>query len=169
MSEFRNKAKGGVLLSIYPNANGFGFVYMADPRKLIDYGSVRINPISNSKVLARVKKSFAYFRPSIVVILDPYGRSSRTGKRVRKLIDSIVTYAKDDGLEVAQYTRDQIRDIFEVFGAKTKYEISQLLITEFKELERKSPKKRKLWTSEDRNMAIFDALSLALTWYYLNS
>lgn len=164
----RNK-QTGIVFSIYPNANGFGFVYMSEPRKLIDYGSVRINPISNKRVMERIKKSFVYFRPSIVILLDPYGKSSRTGGRVRRLLRKITDYSTIEGLKVAHYSRDQIRDVFEQFGARTKYEISQLLLTEYKELERKSPKKRKLWTSEDRNMAIFDALSLALTHYYLNT
>lgn len=119
--------------------------------------------------MRRVKQSFAYLRPLIVIVQDPEGKSSRTGNRVRRLIDKIVAYATQENLTVVQYSRDQIRDVFEQFGATTKYEISQVLISEFKELDTKSPKQRRLWTSEDRNMAIFDALSLALTWYYLNN
>jgi len=65
-------------------------------------------------------------------------------------------------------TRDQIQDVFQQFGATTKYDISQILLKEFNGLETKAPKERKLWTSEDWNMAIFDALSLAMTWFYLN-
>lgn len=163
------KKENSIVFSIYPNANGFGFVYMSGPRRLIDYGSVRINPITNKRVMDRIRKSFAYFRPSIVVLLDPYGKSSRTGKRVRRLLKKITAYATKEELEVAHCSRDQIRDVFEQFGAITKYEISELLIKEFEELQLKKPKKRKLWTSEDRNMAIFDALSLAVSWFYLNS
>jgi len=164
----KTKKKNNIVFSIYPNANGFGFVYMQNPRKLIDYGTVRINPISNRKAMERIKESLEYLRPSIVIVQDPKGRFSRTGKRVSRLIKKIIAHADEAEFAVVQYSRDQIRDVFEQFGASTKYEISQLLLTEFKELELKSPKKRKLWTSEDRNMAIFDALSLALTWYYIN-
>lgn len=157
------------MFAIYPNANGFGFVYMENPRKLIEYGSVRINPISNRKILERIEKSIEYFRPSIVIVLNPNGNTSRNGTRTRKLINKILFYAEEEKLPVVQYSRDQIRDIFEQFGVVTKYEISQFLLTEFTELEPKRPRERKLWISEDRNMAIFDALSLALTWYYINS
>lgn len=162
-------SKNNIVFAIYPNANGFGFVYMEDARKLIDFGSVRINPISNRRVIERIKKSFDYFRPTLVIALDPDGNSSRTGYRIRKLIKKITLYAEEEKLPVVQYTRDQIRDVFEQFGVVTKYEISQFLLTEFIELEPKRPRERKLWVSEDRNMAIFDALSLALTWFYLNS
>jgi len=160
--------KNNIIFAVYPNANGFGFVYMENARKLIDFGAVRINPISNMRVLERIKQSIYYLRPSIVIVQDPEGKSSRTGNRVEKLIKKIVALAGKSNLKVVQYSRDQIRGVFEQFGAVTKYDISQILITEFKELESKMPKKRALWTSEDRNMAIFDALSLAITWFYLN-
>jgi hypothetical protein len=56
---------------------------------------------------------------------------------------------------------------FEQFGAVTKYEIAKVLLTEFKELELLEPKKRKTWQSESHNMPIFDALSLGLTWFWI--
>jgi hypothetical protein len=165
----KTKRKNKIVFSIYPNANGFGFVYMENPRELLDFGSIRINPVTNRKTLSRIKQALEYLRPSIVIVLDPKGKVSRTGKRVRQLIKNILVHARDADLKVMQYSRDQIREVFEQFGAVTKYEISQILLTEFKELELKMPKRRKLWTSEDRNMAIFDALSLAVTWFYHNA
>ncbi|MGB4820575.1 MAG: hypothetical protein WBP33_15805 [Saprospiraceae bacterium] len=157
-----------IICAIYPNANGFGFVYMENARKLIDFGAVRINPIINRKVLERIKKCFNYFRPTLVIVPDPEGKSSRVGRRTRKLINKIVAYAETEKIPVVQYPRDQIRDVFEGFGKTTKYEIAQFLLSEFTELEPKRPRERKLWMSEDRNMAVFDALSLGITWFYLN-
>lgn len=157
-----------IVYALYPNANGFGFVYLDSPRNLLDYGAVRINPISNRKVLERIKRSFEYLRPSIVIIQDPEGTASRVGRRVRRLIDKIIVLATEENLKVVQYSRDQVRDVFEQFGAVTKYEIAKVLLTEFKELELREPKKRKTWESESHNMPIFDALSLALTWYWIN-
>lgn len=130
------KNKSNLVFSVYPNSSGFGFVYMGNPRKLIDFGSVRINPISNRKVLERIKKSVEYFQPLVLIVQDPKGKTSRTGKRVKQLIKKIVTYATEKNLTVVQYSRDQVRDVFEQFGVVTKYEISQLLVTEFKELEK---------------------------------
>lgn len=157
-----------IICAIYPNANGFGYVYMESARKLIDFGIVQINPISNRKVLERIKKCFDYFRPTLVIALDPDGKSSRVGRRTRKLINKNIKYAESEKLPVDQFTRDQIRDVFESFGKTTKYKIAKFLLTEFTELEPKRPRERKLWMSEDRNMAIFDALSLGVTWFYLN-
>ena len=165
MQELTNKKK--IVFSIYPNANGYGFVYMENPRKLLDFGIVRINPINNTRIMERIKKSLLFFKPAIVITLDPTGTSSRTGNRVKRLIKQIEGYAKIENLNISTISRDQIRDIFQVFGVTTKHEISQALVKEFSELERMLPRRRKLWTSEDRKMAIFDALSLALSWYYL--
>lgn len=160
--------KNNIVFAVYPNANGFGFVYMENARKLIDFGAIRVRPLGNKKVMERIKQSINYLRPSIIIVQEAESKSSRTGNRVKNLIRNIVVMAKEANLKVVQFSRDQIRDVFEQFGATTKYEISQVLIKEFTELEDKLPKKRKLWTSEDRNMAIFDALSLGITWYYLS-
>jgi hypothetical protein len=105
----------------------------------------------------------------ISILLDPDAKSSRTGYRIRNLISQITDLSKQENLQVDNISRDQIREVFENFGVSTKFEISQWLLTEFKELETRRPRERKLWTSEDRNMAIFDALSLALTWFYRNA
>lgn len=162
------KPNNQLVFSVFPNASGYGYVYMKGPRKLINYGAIRINPVSNKISLLRIKKSIEYYKPLILIIQDPKGKTSRTGKRVIKLIKNITNYAQKQNLKVVQYSRDKVREVFEQFGAVTKYEISQILLSEFEELKQKAPKPRKLWTSEDRNMSIFDALSLAITWYYFN-
>jgi hypothetical protein len=163
-----SKIKKNVVFAIYPNSSGFGFVTMENERKLIGYGTVRIKPIiCNQKALEQSIKLIDYYKPTIVIMPDSDAKSSRIGKRTRKLILKIIAYADSSKLPVELYSRDQIRDVFEIRGVVTKYEIAQFLLTEFKELEPKRPRKRKLWMSEDRNMAIFDALSLALSWYWL--
>jgi hypothetical protein len=60
----------------------------------------------------------------VVVIQDPEGVSSRSGKRVIRLVQEIVSFAVKENLKVIQYSRDQIREVFEQFRAVTKYEIS---------------------------------------------
>jgi hypothetical protein len=166
MAETITKSK--IVFSIYPNANGFGYVYLENARKLLDHGTIRVNPINNIVLLGRIKKLLGYIRPSIVIAVDPEGKTSRIGMRVKELIKKIIIHSEKNQIPIFQISRDQIRDVFSQFGASTKYEISQMLIAEFKELELKLPKKRKIWAGEDRNMAIFDALSLGLTWFYLN-
>lgn len=159
--------KINIILAIYPNANGFGFAYLENARKQVGFGSVRYNPVDNKSIMVRIKKMIEEFPPTQLVLLNPEGKFSRTGFRTKQLIKEIISFAESEKLPVSQYTRDQIRDVFSPKHV-TKYQIAEHLLTEFKELETYRPKERKLWMPEDRNMAIFDALSLALTRYYLN-
>ena len=85
---------------------------------------------------------------------------------MKKLIKKVVDHAKSENLEVYQYSRDQIRFVFEQMGAKTKYEIAELIAPQFKELKDKVPTIRKLWEGESRYMVIFDALSVILVHDY---
>ena len=84
------KLKNNIVLAIYPNAMGFGFVYMENARKIIDFGAVRVSPISNGKIVERINQSINYLRPSVVVLQDADGKHTRTGKRVAKLIQKII-------------------------------------------------------------------------------
>src|SRR5688572_19996835 len=104
-----SQQKSNIVFAIYPNSIGFGFVYMENARKIIDFGTVRISPLSNGKIVERIKQSINYLRPSIIVLQDAEGIHSRTGKRVTKLIQKIIDFSKSENLEVIQFSRDQIR------------------------------------------------------------
>jgi hypothetical protein len=157
-----------IILSIYPNTRGFGYVCLESPKNLIDYGIVTIRPICNRRIMKRIKKIVSYFRPVLVLVQDCDKKYSRQGNRIKNLIDNIVAFAKENNIPVVQYSREQIRDVFEQFEAKSKYQIANKIIEWIPELEPRKPKARKLWMSEDYNMGVFDALSLALTHYYMS-
>lgn len=162
------KTKSKLVVALYPNKIGFGYCVMENPRKLIDYGSIKITPINNKKVMFRIKKLVDFMLPSFIILQNPNGKHNRTGKRTQRLIGTTKQYAKENNLKLVQYSRDDIRNVFEQFGKKSKYEISHFLVTEFKELKVRAPKIRKVWEGEEHRMAVFDALSLAITHYYLN-
>ncbi|MBL7819906.1 MAG: hypothetical protein JNL65_04770 [Saprospiraceae bacterium] len=121
--------------AIYPNANGFGYVYMNGPRKLLDFGVIRINPICNFRILKKIKSSISYFKPAILILLDPESKSSRNGNRIKKLIDKISVYTQSENLQISQISRDQIRDVFVNFGVRTKFKISQWCLLSLKNLK----------------------------------
>lgn len=158
-----------ITFAIYPNTRGFGFVCLEKSRQLIDYGIVTIRPICNRKVIKRARKFMEYYKPDLVIIQDHECKFTRASKRVIRVLDAIANHAEDKELKVYRYKREQIRDTFSQFSATTKFEIAQILCKEHKELEHRIPKPTKLWMSEDYNMGIFDALSLAYTHYYLTS
>lgn len=152
------------VLSIYPNQVGFGYAYLDGPTNLIDYGVVGVSPVCNRKLLRRIKKSINYLKPTLILLRD---HKTKQSPRVKRLVKQVIKYCKSNDLEVYQYNRNDIRNVFDQFKAKTKYEIAKTMVKWMPELKPKMPYVRKLWMTESHNMGIFDALSLAMTHYYL--
>lgn len=152
-----------VVLSLYPNTRGLGFACIDIPQTLLDFGIVTIRPISNHKILRRVKGFIEYYQPKIIVMRECGGYNRCYSERTIRLLAEIIALAKERQIPVFQYSRKQIQETFELFGAKTKYEVSQKLIEWFPILSIRTPKLRKAWMDEDYNMGIFDALALAVT------
>ena len=152
-----------VVLSLYPNSRGLGYVCIEEPQSLLDFGIVTGKPISNRRIMERVRKFLDYYKPTIVLVRDaqPYNR------RICRLLEDIAGHAEQLGLSVYRYSRQQIKETFEVYGASTKYEVSRKLADWFPVLNSRAPKVRKAWMDEDYNMGIFDAVSLALTHQHL--
>jgi Holliday junction resolvasome RuvABC endonuclease subunit len=156
------------VLALYPNARGIGYACLENQKKLVDSGVVQVYPISNGKILKRVVKFIAFYKPDLIVVQDCDGENSRYSRRVGRLVDDIVKHSKEIKVPVYRYTREQIRDAFEVFGAKTKDEIAHQITVWFKQLKPLAPTLRKDdGDAEHYNMGIFDALSLAITHNYL--
>jgi hypothetical protein len=156
-----------VTLSIYPNSRGFGYVVMEGPRMLVDYGISTVKPISNDAVLARLKKVMDHHRPTVVLLREADAATASQSPRVLKLIMAISGFVKDKGIPVHRYSREQIKNVFEQFGAATKYDIAQKIIGEYEELKERAPKQRKAWMEEDYNMGIFDAMAIIGTHHFL--
>lgn len=152
------------VFAIYPNTMGFGFVVLSEKGEILDYGMVSIHPVSNDLCLKRVKEITSYFRPEILVIED--FENSYKSTRVRKLIADVCNYSSER-MKIFKYSRDQVRDVFELFGANNKYEISKKIAEAYPQLKSKLPEKRRAWEPENYYQGIFDAMSLVLTHYYL--
>ncbi|MEX0813172.1 MAG: hypothetical protein WD048_13215 [Chitinophagales bacterium] len=157
---------GEITLAIYASTSGFGYACM-DGTKLLDYGVKSLRPRDVKKALKQIEMLLDYFIPTIILVQTPYGKYSRGGKRTKKLIEDILRQCEENGIEVRQYSRDQIRYIFKQFKATSKYEIAKKIAEWFPELKQKMPTKRKLWQPESYYMGIFDALSLICTHYYI--
>lgn len=156
-----------ITLAIYPNRLGFGYVCLEGQRDLLDYGIVKVRPLCNFRIMKRIEKFVTYFKPTLILVKNPNGRYTQNSKRLDRLFRRIVAFSKRNNIEVHHYTREQIKNVFDQMDKGTKYQIAHFIAKEFTALKPRLPKIRKLWMSEDYNMGIFDALSLALTHYYL--
>jgi hypothetical protein len=113
-----------VILALYPNSVGIGYVCLQIPEKLLGYGVATAKPLSNSRLLKRTEKFIGYYRPKIIVLRET--GASKNSLRSDKLIEAITTLSGEMGIKVFRYTKQQIKDTFEVFGAHTKYEMVRL-------------------------------------------
>lgn len=155
----------GTLIAVYPNTTGFGHVILNEKGEILDFGITSIRPVKNEKCLEKIIEVVTYFQPSIL-ILEDYEKSVKS-ERVKELIKEI-SNCVTKGIKVFKYTRVQVKDTFELFGARNKYEISQKISEIYPELKTKLPNKRKPWEPENYYQGLFDAMALVLTYQYLN-
>lgn len=158
-----------ITIALYPNAKGFGYAVIEHPVLFLDYGIATIRPISNHTILKRVIQMIEFYKPTNIIVPDYKGKYSSKSYRVKKLINTLVDYATDQEVMCYCYSREQIREVFNQFGAVSKYEIAMKIIDWFSELETRTPQYRKPWMSEDYYMGMFDAISLLITHRYLTT
>lgn len=156
-----------VVLAVYPNTRGFGYAFFETATEPQDCGMVSIMPICNGKSLNRIKKFISHYEPTLVVLQDVTAVTTRRAQRVKSLVDSIIQYCKEVNLPTVEYSKEQIKFVFEQFNANTKHDIAKLITGWLPQFKNKLPKLRKPWMCEDYHMGMFDAIALALTHFYL--
>ena len=58
-------------------------------------------------------------------------------------------------------------DVFDQFGVKNKFGIAKMICERLPVFEKRLPPERKPWMAEDPRMNLFDAVSLVVTYYFL--
>lgn len=162
-----NKKGSKTVLAFYPNQLGFGFCLMENALTLKDYQIVVSRPMSNSYLLKRIKKLIAFYEPEIVVLEDITTKKTRKSRRVQELMENIISYAVIQKITFALYSRQQIREVFLNFKAKSKFEIASTIAQNIPALKNRLGNKRLIYKAESYAMGIFDSVSLAVTHYYI--
>jgi hypothetical protein len=156
-----------LVLAVFPCTRGFGYAVFEGPRSLIDWGVKGARcPQKNLESLQKIRELAAFYRPGVVVLEDYEGPGSRRAKRIRTLINLVAAQAAGEGMRTAFFSRAAVRACF---GLETKRHLAEAIAREFPELEPRLPPVRRIWMSEDRRMSIFDAVSLAMTFFHNKS
>ena len=155
-----------LVLALYPSYRGLGYVCVQMPQTLKDFGVLRVRPFSTGKMLKHIERFLEFHRPQIVILRDPESVPDNN-PRIQKFTDAITTLAWEYKLSVFKYSREQIKGVFENFGARTKHEIAAKIIEWFPDLASRVPVKHNIWKPEYYHMETFDSLSLAITHEYL--
>ena len=156
------------VLSIYPNVNGFGFSVFEGAQNPIDWGTNTVRFKKNKASLEKVERLIDFYSPEVVITENCKGVDSRRGERITALVDDIEALCKSKNQKLIKYSRKNVLDVFDRFGISTKHEIAQKICAWLPSLLPYLPPPRKPWMREDYSMAIFDAIALAVAYFYLD-
>lgn len=164
------RSRKDLVLAVHPSTHGFGYVLMEGPLSPVDWGLRGAKgKYKNVTCIERITALLETHHPHVLALEDWSAEGSRRSARIRRLCRSIELLARSRGVEVCRYPRSAIRQCFESFGAKTRYETAQAIAKHVSAFARLLPKKRKLWESEVAAMALFSAAALALAFYFHTS
>ena len=153
-----------ILLAVSPGTRGLGFAVFENAATPIDWG-VKHARLNRLRVYERHVESLIEFYKPKTLILEHIGNEPYR-KRTADCNSILFALGTLKGLEIVQYRRDDVKDVFSQFGPSTKFGITRTIGTWLPELRAQLPRYRRPWMSDDYSMAIFDAIALALTHYY---
>lgn len=154
-----------LVLALYPFTVGLAYTMFESPLSPLDWG---IKDIRGARKAAKgfetAQKLIERLQPDVLVFLD-LGGPQRRSAHVRRLQRLIEGHARSQALDVHRFTRQQIRSAFRPLGATSRYEIAQVIASKIHAFRNRLPPPRKIWKTEASRMGLFDAASLAMTFY----
>src|SRR5579863_7883994 len=150
-----DESRSELVLAIRPFARGYAFAVFEGALSPIDWG---VKEIRGGNRNAR----------SLAAAQDLITTHQRRSRRIRRLHGLLVNYAEGQSVEIRRYSRESIEEAFKPVGARSRYEIAQAIAARIGAFENKLPPVRRGWQPEDPRMALFDAVSLALTQYAMS-
>lgn len=157
------------VLGIYPNSYGFGFALMQGALTVIDKGMMKIKPACNTEAMGKIKELIAKYEPERIILEDFESNRSFKSPRIKQLIRSVQSYLKAKDIPASLYSREQIRLVFEIWNAKTRYQIAEVIARNIPKLKMLFFDKPKYPKSEAYSSALFDAVSICICHYYLTT
>lgn len=158
-----------IVLSVYISCRGIGFILFESPLAPYDWGVKDIyGEDAGKRTVKAVVRLMKQYQPEQVVLEDTRSSNTRRGVRAKLLNEQIIRKLASRGIQAQLVSRDEVRTAFARTGAQTKEEIAAVIASKIDLLTPLLPPPRKVWDSEHRRMALFNAASMALA-YYVNS
>ena len=164
-----NSNEQQLVLAVDPMVRGFAFTIMEGSNQLIDWGIKKIHKDKNRKCLERITEILGKYQFDSIILEDYKGKGSRRCLRVQQLIQAIHNLAAEKGIATYSFSRDDIKKTFSQTDAFTKHAIATKIAKDLPQLGPHLPPPRKIWLPESDRINIFDAASLALTFFHLNN
>ena len=158
-----------LVLAVDPMVRGFAFTIMEGSNQLIDWGIKKIHQEKNRRCLDRIAEILKKHEFDAVILEDYKGKGSKRCLRIQQLIGAIRNLAAQKGIATYSFSRDDIKKTFSRTEAPTKHEIATQIAKDLPQLGPHLPPPRKIWLPESDRINIFDAASLALTFFYFQN
>ena len=155
-----------LVLAIYFQTRGFGFVLMEHGTSPVDWGAPEVRrPDRATRCLRHVDALLGLYAPDVVVLQDTSKTGTRRAPRIRALNRRTLQLARRRGVPVHTCSRAQVLDYFEKFEVQTKQTIAETIAKHIPALSLYVPPPRKPWQSADARMGIFEAAALVWTFF----
>lgn len=153
----------GLVLAIHPIMRGFGWVLFESPLSAVDWGIAFAKGSRTERLLKRFDRLLARYEPSVLVF-EELSATRRAGVSGRACT-SMEHLARLRGIEIHRLRHSAIQAVFASVGARTRYEIAEVIRQQIDAFSHRMPRKRTLLVREDPKQALFDAAAAAITYF----
>jgi Holliday junction resolvasome RuvABC endonuclease subunit len=155
-----------LVLSLYPNSRGLGFVLFEGPLSPFDWGVTEVRGKDKHRRMLRiVERIIDQYRPVVLVIEDWADEAFQRIDRINAFYEAIIVLAKKKLVPVVRYPMRKVREYFAYRNATTKYEIALHIAQIIPALSYQVPPKPTIWRSEDARQGLYDAAAVGLSYF----
>ena len=157
------------VLALYFNTIGFGYAVFEGITLPVDWQVRRAKDSQDTGLSQQLRELLDQFDPTVIVIRkclsnEQWPCSDRTRQRIRR----VKALAKRRRIRVCDYSRADIRHCFSRYGATSKDEIARAIGEIVPDFQHLIPPMRRYWENEQYVMGVFDAISLIITFYWVD-
>jgi hypothetical protein len=154
------------VLTVYPNSKGYAYALMQGPLTILTKKMISVSPVNNTTIINDVSDLIKEHCPNALILENPKCKYARKSVRGKQLFRSLSVKAKNLEIEVYLYSREDIRLVFEIWKAQTKYEVAEVIAKNIKSFRILLYPRPKYPDTQKYLTALFDAVSLGITHYY---
>lgn len=158
-----------IVLAIYTTDRGFGWAVFEGRHSLIDWGVKEVRGDKNRQSLAKASNLLLWYKPDILVLENPFADGGRRSTRIKQLHRQLTELAESCKVQTKQISRSDIKAVFELRSAKSRYDIALAIAEELPPLAPWLPPPRKIWLGENPRLSIFDAAALAISFFEIGT
>lgn len=160
------QGRAPTVLGISPNTRGMGYAALDGPTEILETGVSRARLFGTLTCMRRLRALFSFYQPDLIAIESNRGKGLVKGSVAASILRAVTEEAKRYSIPIIVYSRDDVRAVFSQYQAHTRYQIGKRITEWLPELTPKLPRRSVWWEKKDENLAVFDAIAIALTHYH---